>query len=84
VDATTRTLINQGVNMIVEQSGVHWMFFKDDNEAWQWSFCTLTDARTDCSALGFPTLLACIADASRHGFSAQMSSVDEVVAADAA
>lgn len=70
--------------MIVQQSGVHWMFFKDDNEAWQWSFCTLSDARTGSSKLRFPTLLACIADASVHGFSTQFSSAEEPVAVDAA
>jgi hypothetical protein len=70
--------------MIGEQSALHWMFFKDDNEAWQWSFCTLSDARTHTSRLRFPTLLACIADASVHGYSTQCSGADESVAMDAA
>jgi hypothetical protein len=70
--------------MIVQQSGVHWMFFRDDDDAWQWSSCSLNAARTGCSTLRFPTLLACIADASKHGFSAQFSGVDEPAALDAA
>jgi len=70
--------------MIVEHSGVHWMFFKDDNEAWLWSSCMLSDARTRTSTLRFPTLLSCIADASAHGFSTHFSCAEEPLVLDAA
>ena len=69
--------INKETPMIVQQREVQWMFLRDDDGAWHWTFCSLDGTSSGRSRHSFATLMACISDAHEHGFSRHFFSAEE-------